>query len=65
MTMGLLWVARRLPPASFLEVALLLAAGGVVYLGLFVGLALDGEERRFYWTKLRSLIARRRVPAAV
>jgi hypothetical protein len=35
-----------------------LAVGGLVYTALFVGVAVRGEERRFYWTKLRSLVVR-------
>lgn len=55
---GFLWLARSLPPAGLFSVALHFAAGGIVYLGLFAGLAIGGEERRFYWTKLRSMVAR-------
>lgn len=63
---GLLWFGRHLPPDGLLGVALHLAAAGLAYAGLFLGLAIGVEERRFYWTKLRSLIARqRRAPAAV
>jgi O-antigen/teichoic acid export membrane protein len=53
-------------PATFIEVAIRLAAGGLVYVGLFLGLAIGAEERRFYWTKLRSVVARQpRAPAVV
>jgi O-antigen/teichoic acid export membrane protein len=63
---GLLWLGRSLRPTSLFDVALHLAAGGLVYLGLFLGLAIGAEERRFYWTKLRSLAARQGgAPAAV
>jgi hypothetical protein len=37
---------------------LLFAAGGLVYVALFLGLAIRTDERRFYWTKLRSLVGR-------
>jgi len=55
----------RLPPSNLVEVALQLAAGGLVYFALFVGLAIGTRERRFYWTKIRAIVARQpRVPAA-
>ena len=54
------------PPTRIIDVGLHLAAGGLVYLGLFIGLAISAEERRFYWTKLRGIVAARRsrAPAA-
>jgi O-antigen/teichoic acid export membrane protein len=62
---GVLWLGQRLTPTGLVEVALHLALGGVVYLGLFLGLAVGAKERRFYWTKLRSLISQQRpAPAA-
>lgn len=62
---ALLWLGQDLPPGGLVGVALRLAAGGLIYLGLFLGLAIRGDERRFYWTKLRSLIVRQReAPAA-
>ena len=57
---GLLWLGRGLPPGGLLGVALHLAIGGLVYLALFLGLAIGAEERRFYWAKLRGLFIRRR-----
>jgi O-antigen/teichoic acid export membrane protein len=61
----LLWLGRRVPPTSLVEVALHLAIGGLVYMGLFLGVAIGTDERRFYWTKLRDLLPRqRRAPAA-
>jgi O-antigen/teichoic acid export membrane protein len=61
---GLLWLWGGAPSTSLLEVALHLSAGGLVYLGLFLGVAIGPEERRFYWTKLRSIAARQpHVPA--
>lgn len=58
-------VARRIPPTNLFEVALHLAMGGVVYLVLFVGMAIGAEERHFYLTKIRGVLARQpRVPAA-
>jgi O-antigen/teichoic acid export membrane protein len=63
---GLLWLGRFVAPTTLVEVALHLAAGGLVYEVLFLGLAIGAGERRLYWTKLRSLVARqRRSPAAV
>ncbi|HJR58575.1 MAG TPA: oligosaccharide flippase family protein [Vicinamibacterales bacterium] len=62
---GALWLGRQLPPAGLLSVAAHLAAGGLVYAGLFLGLAIGAVERRFYWMKLRGLVTRhRRAPAA-
>ena len=62
--MGGLWLAQRVPPVGLLEVGLHFAAGGVVYTGLFLTLSIGGDERRFYWTKLRTLVARQRRAAA-
>jgi peptidoglycan biosynthesis protein MviN/MurJ (putative lipid II flippase) len=60
-----LWFARELPPGGLFGVAVHLAAGGLVYLALFLVVAIGAEERRFYWTKLRGLVTRqRRTPAA-
>jgi O-antigen/teichoic acid export membrane protein len=53
----LVWLGRRLAPTGLPEVALHLGAGGLVYMTLFLG-AIGGDERRLYWTKLRSLFAR-------
>jgi hypothetical protein len=61
---ALLWLGRDLPPGGLFGVALHLAAGGLVYLGLFLGLAIGVDERRFYWTKLRDLVTRQRRAAA-
>jgi O-antigen/teichoic acid export membrane protein len=61
---GVLWPGRR--STNLLEVAIWLAVGGLVYLGLFVGVALNRRERQFYWTKLRDVVGRQRrvaVPA--
>lgn len=61
---ALLWFARELPPAGLTGVALHLAAGAFVYAGLFLMVAIGGEERRFYWTKVRTLLNRPRHAAA-
>jgi O-antigen/teichoic acid export membrane protein len=61
---GVLKLAQRVPATSIFEVALQLAIGGLVYVALFVGLAIGADERRFYWTKLRGLIAARQSRAA-
>ena len=62
---ALLRFGRRIPPTNLFEVALHLAVGGMVYMVLFVGVAIGAEERRFYLTKLRGVLVRqRRVPAA-
>jgi O-antigen/teichoic acid export membrane protein len=62
---GMLRLGLR-APTSIVEVAIQLAVGGLVYLGLFLGLAISAEERRLYWTKLRRIVAdrHRRAPAA-
>jgi hypothetical protein len=58
-------LGRLVPPTNLFAVALHLAVGGLVYAVLFVGLAIGAEERRFYWSKLRTIVARQpRVPAA-
>jgi O-antigen/teichoic acid export membrane protein len=62
---ALLRLGQRLPATNLFEVALHLGVGGLVYLALFLGLAIGADERRFYWRKLRDLVARPpRVPAA-
>ncbi len=62
---ALLWVALRVPPAGLIDVGLRLAAGGLLYAALVIGVAMSADERRFYWTKLRVLFARQRRAAAV
>ncbi|HEY7170310.1 MAG TPA: flippase [Vicinamibacterales bacterium] len=58
---GVLWPGRQ--ASNLFEVAVWLAGGGLVYLGLFLGVALNREERQFYWSKIRHLVGRqRRVP---
>ena len=65
MTALLWWLGRALPPRNLIGVGLQLALGGLVYVGLFLGLAIRGEERDFYWMKLRTLVVRQwRAPAA-
>jgi O-antigen/teichoic acid export membrane protein len=61
---ALLRLTQGLGPAGLAGVLVHLAAGGLVYLGLFVGLGLGTEERRFYWMKLRSILFPRRQAAA-
>ena len=55
---------ERNPPTGLIQVGMHLAVAGVVYAGLFVGVAMDATERRFYWTKIRSLLERRSAPVA-
>jgi O-antigen/teichoic acid export membrane protein len=62
---ALMWLTRRPSTGSLFEVGLHLAAGGLVYAVLFLGFAIGGEERRFYWTKFRSLIVRPQEARAV
>jgi O-antigen/teichoic acid export membrane protein len=62
---ALLRVGERVPPTNLFQVALHLAAGGVVYAGLFLSFAIAADERRFYWGKLRGVVARQpRISAA-
>lgn len=59
--MGALWVVGlRMRPAGLVDVTLRLAAGGLVYAALLVGVAMSADERRFYWTKLRVVFERQR-----
>ena len=62
--LGVLWLGQQLTPTGLVEVALHLAVGGLVYAALFVGLAIGAAERRFYWTKLRTVFGRRQPAAA-
>jgi len=64
---GALQLAARVPPTGLFRVALHLAGGGLVYVILFVGVAMGTEDRQYYWTKIRTLLARggrRRTPVA-
>lgn len=61
---GVLRLARVVPPTNLPDVALRLVVAGVIYLALFVGVAIGGEERRFYWTKLLTVLRRRERLAA-
>lgn len=49
---------ERIPPTGLLEVGIHLAVAGALYAGLFVGVAIGANERRFYWTQIRSLLER-------
>jgi O-antigen/teichoic acid export membrane protein len=61
--MAVLWLGARRAPVHLLDVAIQLAVAGLVYVVLFVGLAIGTEERRFYVAKLWSFVGRqRRVP---
>lgn len=64
--LAMIAVFRLVPwaPTRIIEVGLQLAAGGLVYVTLFLGLAIGADERRFYWTKLRGLLAARHARAA-
>jgi len=61
---AMLWLGRSVPSTSLIDVALHLAVGALVYVGLFLGLAIGAGERRFYWTKLRGFVPQWRAPAA-
>ena len=63
---GLLSLAKNLPPSGLPGVVLHLAVGGLLYVVLFLGVAIGSAERRFYSSKIRDLVAsRRRAPAVV
>jgi len=51
-------LGARLPPAGLFGVALHLAGGGLLYLILFIGVAMRTDERQFYWLKIRTLLDR-------
>jgi O-antigen/teichoic acid export membrane protein len=56
---------ERMPPTGLIAVGIHLAAAAACYAALFVGVAIGANERRFYWTKIRSLLERRgRAPVA-
>jgi O-antigen/teichoic acid export membrane protein len=61
-----LQLGTRVMPAGLFGVALDLAGGGLVYLILFLGVAMGTEDRRYYWTKIRTLLLDRgrRTPVA-
>jgi hypothetical protein len=62
---ALLELGAPFRPDGLRGLALHFAGGGLVYMSLFLAFGLDGEERRVYWTKLRSMIAlQRRAPVA-
>ena len=56
---GVLKLLGQTPPSGLIAVGVHLAVAGAVYAGLFVGVAIGAEERRFYWTKVRSSLERR------
>jgi O-antigen/teichoic acid export membrane protein len=61
----LLRLGATVRPDGLRGLALHFAFGGLVYMGLFLTFALDADERRLYWAKLRSVLARqRRAPVA-
>ena len=55
---GALRLADHVPPVNLADVALRLVVAGLVYVALFVGVAIGAEERRFYWTKLCAVLRR-------
>jgi len=57
-------LGQRMAPSTLFEVALHLAVGGLIYLGLFIAFALGAAERQLYWSKLRSMVMRRSLVAA-
>ena len=62
---ALLRLAAPVRPDGLHGLALHCAAGGLLYVGLFVLFAMDSDERRLYWARLRSVVVRqRRAPVA-
>lgn len=59
---GLLWVARPHLPGKLLGIVLGSAAAGLIYLVLFIGVAIGRADRAFYWEKVRQLQERRPKP---
>ena len=61
---GVLFAIRANVAPSLWGVLLASAAAGVVYLGLFIGLAINPRERSFYLEKAKQVFERRpKVPA--
>ncbi len=59
----MLALARDLAAGTLVGVALLAAAGGLIYLGLFFGIAIGRSDRVLYTTKALELLGRRTVPS--
>ena len=57
---GFLRLAEPQRPDGLFGVATHLALGGGIYAALFLTLSLGGNERRYYFAKVRSLLARQR-----
>jgi tRNA(Ile)-lysidine synthase len=55
---GLLWTVRPYVPDNLPGVGLASIAAGLVYLALFVGVAISRDDRAFYWDKARQLVRR-------
>ena len=54
-----LWLVRGYVPANLLGIALWSLAGGLLYLALFVGIAIGRTDRAFYMQKARQILDRR------
>jgi drug/metabolite transporter (DMT)-like permease len=62
---GVLLAGRALAPSSLAAIAGQLVVAGLIYEALFFGIAIPGDERRFYWSKAMQIATRRRrVPIA-
>ena len=58
------WLGPR--PTTLVELAIRLTVGGLVYVGLFLGVAVGSQQRRFYLTKIQRVVARQpRAPVPV
>ena len=62
---GAIWAARPLAGTHLLQLAMFLVLAGLLYLGLFLAVAITKSERAYYWSTLKALMSRRRrMPAA-
>ena len=55
---GFLWLVRPHVPEGLVGVALASFASGLLYLVLFIGVAITRDDRAFYWSKARQLMER-------
>lgn len=55
---GFLWVVRPYVPANLLGVALASIVAGLLYLALFIGVAISRSDRAFYWDKAQQVLRR-------
>jgi O-antigen/teichoic acid export membrane protein len=61
---GFLAITRNLASANIAAIALQAITGGIIYLAVFLMLAIDREERHWYLSKVRDLLKRASAAAA-